>query len=289
VCRVPTPGGAPAQPGYLTALSGTTTPRSQRPPSGRSSSSHRAALPAKNSGTSPPGPSTAILSTCTCAYLLDARQSFEALLALSPMGPPDKARIGPWGSVYGAEGKSVCDRSGTRAASPSPGPLHHAHRNPPDQMPSVIAALRQSLGAGPASAASRPAWPGRADLELTRHDVRGWRATFAPERRIHSATRRTRGHPGKRFYRPRGCGSCGRSIRGWPSKRTPLARERVRQDRPERLVGTAWGPSAGIPRSSRRSWSGAGRGAASVRPRARPSLRTLDGSWRLWNGNGGSC
>jgi hypothetical protein len=53
----------------------------------------------------------------------------------------------------------------------------------------VIAGIRQHLGG----------WPGAGrvvagmarqgfDLELTRYDVQGWRATFYPEGRIHSAT-----------------------------------------------------------------------------------------------------
>jgi len=40
----------------------------------------------------------------------DAQRSFEALLALSNMGPEDKTKIDPWWSVYCAEGKSECDK-----------------------------------------------------------------------------------------------------------------------------------------------------------------------------------
>jgi hypothetical protein len=63
------------------------------------------------------------------------------------------------------------------------------YRYAPGREPAVIAGIRQYLGG----------WPGVGrivagmarqgfDLDLTRYDVQGWRATFYPEGRIHSAT-----------------------------------------------------------------------------------------------------
>ena len=63
------------------------------------------------------------------------------------------------------------------------------YRYPPSREPAVIAGSGQYLGG----------WLGigrvvagmarqQYDLELTRYDVQGWRATFYPEGRIHSAT-----------------------------------------------------------------------------------------------------
>jgi hypothetical protein len=63
------------------------------------------------------------------------------------------------------------------------------YRYPPGREPAVIVGIRQYLRG----------WPGvgrvvagmarqQYDLELTRYDVQGWRATFYPEGRLHSAT-----------------------------------------------------------------------------------------------------
>ena len=60
---------------------------------------------------------------------------------------------------------------------------------PPGRVPPVIAGIRQYLG-GWAGVGRIEAGMGRQgfDLDLTRYDVHGWRATFYPEGRIHSAT-----------------------------------------------------------------------------------------------------
>ena len=61
---------------------------------------------------------------------------------------------------------------------------------PAGREPAVIAGIRQYLGgwAGVGRIEAGMARQGF-DLDLTRYDVQGWRATFYPEGRIYSATR----------------------------------------------------------------------------------------------------
>jgi len=62
-------------------------------------------------------------------------------------------------------------------------------RYAPGREPAVIAGIRQYLGGwvGVGRIEAGMARQGF-DLELTRYDTQGWRATFYPEGRIHSAT-----------------------------------------------------------------------------------------------------
>jgi hypothetical protein len=64
-----------------------------------------------------------------------------------------------------------------------------AFRYPPGREPPVIAGLRQWLGGWPGIGRIEVGMARQGfDLELTRYDAQGWRATFYPEGRIHSAT-----------------------------------------------------------------------------------------------------
>ena len=60
---------------------------------------------------------------------------------------------------------------------------------PPGREPPVIAGIRRYLGGWPGIGRIEAGMARQGfDLELTRYDVQGWRETFYPEGRIHSAT-----------------------------------------------------------------------------------------------------